>query len=118
MVSAILNDSQGFPYEEKDGTGLKMSTNIMHLMHEKHNGNIMSVSQGECLVIFMGPNNESQNKLEINLPKWRASPLKKKEFLGGIQQTFFVNSKILNKKRPSRLKMHRLWVTYADDRFS
>lgn len=43
---------------------------------------------------------------------------KKNEFLGGIQQTFFVNSKILNKKRPSRLKMHRLWVTYADDRFS
>jgi hypothetical protein len=54
-VSAILNDSQGFPYEEKDGTGLKMSTNIMHLMHEKHNGNIMSVSQGECLVILWDP---------------------------------------------------------------
>lgn len=67
----------------------------------------MSVSQGECLVILMGPHNESHNKLEINLPKWRASPLKNNEFLGGIQQTFFVNSKVLNKKRPSRLKMHR-----------
>ena len=45
-------------------------------------------------------------------------PIKKKRILGGIQQTLFVNSKVLNKKRPSRLKMHRLWVTYADDRFS